>query len=97
MFNKEQTEKTLIDKEIDSVHEQMQSFAADDEQYSEMLNRLERLHKLQIAEKANKKTVSPDAIVSASASIIGIAMILGFEKANIITSKAMSFVFKPKP
>jgi hypothetical protein len=34
--------------------------------------------------------------VSAATSILGIVAILGFEKAGIITSKAMIFVPKPK-
>jgi hypothetical protein len=44
-----------------------------------------------------RPTMSPDMIVSAAASLLGIALILGFEKANVITSKSLSFVPKIKP
>lgn len=96
MLNKKKVEPTLIDKEIESVVEQMQTVEADSDVYNAMLDRLERLHKMKISEKKEKPSVSPDALVAAAASIGGIALILGYEHANVITSKAMSFVFKPK-
>lgn len=39
---------------------------------------------------------SPDALVGAAASILGVVAILHFEKLGVITSKALSFVGKMK-
>lgn len=96
MFNKKKDEPTLIDKEITSVVDQMQSVEADSDIYNALLDRLERLYKLKLNQESEKKTVSPDALVAAAASIGGIVLILSYEHANVITSKAMQFVFKPK-
>jgi len=38
--------------------------------------------------------VSKDALVAAGASIAGIVLIIGYERMNVIASKALSFVFK---
>lgn len=38
--------------------------------------------------------VSKDALVAASASIAGILLIIGYERFNVIASKALSFVLK---
>jgi aspartate-semialdehyde dehydrogenase len=38
--------------------------------------------------------IDPNVIISAAASLAGIIAILGFEKANVITTKAVSFVPK---
>ena len=38
--------------------------------------------------------IDPNMIVSAAASLAGIIAILGFEKANVVTTKAVSFVPK---
>lgn len=89
-------EHTAVDDQIAEVLALMKTEDAQSEQYSALLTTLERLHKLKLSSEPEKKSVSPDAIVAASASIAGIVLILGFEKANVLTSKAMSFVFKPK-
>jgi hypothetical protein len=60
--------------------------------YQTMLRNLERFHKL----RADKRTwkVKPDTIWQVGASLGGIIMILGFEKANVLTSKAVNFVLR---
>jgi hypothetical protein len=40
---------------------------------------------------------SPDAIVGGAVSILGILLILKYEKLDVVTSKALSFVGKTKP
>lgn len=39
---------------------------------------------------------SPDALVGAAASVLGILLILRYEKLEVVTSKALSFVGKIK-
>lgn len=47
-------------------------------------------------EKSRTWKPSPDAIVTAAASIIGIVAILHYEKIGVVTSKALGFVGKMK-
>lgn len=52
---------------------------------------------LQKREELNKKKgvkVSPDTIAIIAGNLIGIGLILSFEKLNVISSKALGFVLK---
>lgn len=97
MFTKKHnTKDKALDTEIQEVLSEMRDINKAHPDYETHLDKLERLYKLKLNIQHEKKTVSPDALVAAGASIAGIVMILGFEQANVLTSKAMSFVFKPK-
>lgn len=56
------------------------------------------LMEARIADTAVRRSpiIDPNVLVSAGASLLGIIAILGFEKANVVTSKAVGFVVKPK-
>ena len=41
-------------------------------------------------------TVTPDTLVVAGANLLGIILILNFEKMDLVRSKAMNFVLKGK-
>lgn len=47
-----------------------------------------------IAQKS--RMPSADAILTAATSLVGIAIIVGYEHAHAVTSKALGFVLKPK-
>lgn len=80
-----------LEMEIESVLEQLSAYSPESEQYSEILANLERLYKI----SENKTSgVSPDTIAMIAGNLLGIALILGYEKTNIITSKALGFVLK---
>jgi hypothetical protein len=40
--------------------------------------------------------ISADTAISAATNLVGIFAILGHERANVITSKALGFIWKPK-
>lgn len=46
------------------------------------------------SELEKKHRVSPDAIAVVAGNLLGIALILGYEKSNIITTKALGFVLR---
>ena len=86
--------KTLVDKELDRLFSELRSLMIDSEEYAATLDRIVKLHKLQAEEKP--KRVSPDTLILAGTNLLGIIIILKFEQLNIITTKAMSFVQKPR-
>jgi hypothetical protein len=47
-------------------------------------------------QSATRESVSSDVLASGAASLLSIVMILAFEKANVITTKGLSFVPKMK-
>lgn len=63
-----------------------------DDDYDKKVKSLERLYKLK--EIDPPKTVSPDTILLVLGNVVGIAMIVGYERANVVTSKAIAFIMK---
>lgn len=84
--------RTTIEKEIDGVLGLMSHEDPDSEKYSAMAANLERLYKA----KGNEpnRCVSPDTIAIIAGNLLGIVLIMGFERANIITTKALGFVLR---
>jgi hypothetical protein len=86
--------KTHLQVEIDNVLFQMAAHPADSDEYAVMLDRVKTLKKLQSEDKTQRP--SADTMILATTNILGIAMILRHEQLNVITSKALSFVIKPR-
>ena len=75
---------------IDALLTRMSEEDYDPEEYAKMLDQLTKLYKLK--ETESRERVSKDTLVLVTANLIGIVLILGYEKANVITTKALSFV-----
>jgi hypothetical protein len=61
---------------------------------AEFALKIEQITKLDVV-KTKKTHISKDALVSAGASVLGILLVLNFEKAGAIVSKSFSLVRKP--
>lgn len=84
-------EKSGIELEIDKLEEKLQSTEIGTEEYEKILTALERLNKL----KENKfKGIDPNTMLLVGGNILGIIIILGYEKTGVIASKAMGFIGK---
>ena len=84
--------RTDLEKEIHSVLCNMSTYSPDDEEYTVMSKNLETLYKAKALEK--DKGVKPEVIFNGVVFLAGTALVLYFEKANVITSKAFGAVFK---
>ncbi len=82
-------EKTDLEKEIDEVLKTLKCVNPYSEEYGIIVGNLEKLYKLKNGEK---KCVSPDVIANIVGALLEIGFILGFERLNVITSKALGFV-----
>lgn len=89
MFNRKPADPHL-DEAIDSVYADLKGFHAQEESHSKVVDQLTALYKLK--ETNSKSKISPDTIAIISGNLLGIVMIVGYERANVITSKAMQFV-----
>lgn len=94
-FKKKTPAQTNLQEQIDNAQTQLDSTDVLSPEYDKILNTLEKLYKLQSLDKTGFK-VSPDAVVAAAASILGIIIIVAYEHAHTITSKSISFVPKTK-
>jgi len=98
IFTKKKENKTNLEKEIDALIKNLSTISTiDSEDYEETLSKIERLatlkEKLEKA-KCNENKVSKDTLVVVAGNLLGIGLILGYERLNIITSKALSFVIR---
>lgn len=90
MFAK-QSEPNGLDQIIDELQQFMLTLDKDSDKYTTMVDNLSKLHKLR---GDPSKPISKDAILTTAGSIVGILLILNFERLNVVTSKAISFVTK---
>lgn len=86
------TEPSDLEKEIARLFEEMKNLPADTDDYDRVSNQLKKLYPLK--EIDSKKQLSSDVLVGVAANLVGIGMILSYEHAHVITSKALGFVGK---
>ena len=84
-------ERQMLDGEIEAVLEELNNMAVNDDEYEQYLNAYTRL--VETRDKQKRKLISKEN-APIIANLVGIAMILYHEKANVITSKALGFVTK---
>ena len=84
--------RTNLEKEIDSVLKEMSRLKKDSEEYADMLDNLKVLYEAKGVEPI--RGVSVDTIAIVCGNLVGIILILTFEKIDIITSKALGFVLR---
>lgn len=92
MFNRKRTHDTLLEEAIGNLHSDMHSIPPDSEEYTKMADNLSKLYKLR--EHDAPRRVSPDTLALIAGNLLGIGMIVGHERANVVTSKALAFVSK---
>jgi hypothetical protein len=86
------TEPSDLEVEIKRILSEMKDLPITDEKYATMADRLVQLYKLK--EVDSKKHVSADAMTAAATNLVGILLILHYEHAHVLTSKAVGFVMK---
>jgi len=91
--NKTSRETTQLDETIDDLFKELAGFSADEEGYAKASDQLVKLIKLK-KEIEPSWRVSPDTLALIGANLLGILLILNFERAGVVASKALSFVGK---
>lgn len=86
-------DKHPLDREIEYLTEKLDEYLYDEPEYNDILTRLEQIITLR-----NEDTQKWDknVLLSTAGSLAGILLIINHERAHIITTKAMSFIPKPK-
>lgn len=86
-------EPSHLDKVIDAVLSELDQLSPESEQYATVVNQLVKLHAMKTHE--SPKSVTPDALVSAVASILGILLITNYERVHVVTTRALGILPKP--
>lgn len=91
LFGKPAT--TKLDLAHDKALDELMQHDVTSEEFDKTMVHVAKLHKMRQEEKP--ASVSPDTWALIGANLAGIAMIIGYEHAHPIASKALSFVMKP--
>jgi hypothetical protein len=81
-----------IQDAIDKLLLDLSDHSAHADEYAKMVVQLERLHAMKETEKP--KSLSPDTLAIVLGNVVGILLIVGHERMNIVSSKALMFVLK---
>lgn len=84
--------RTNLEKEIDTLLDRMNKMDPTSDDYAKLVKHLDILAQAKAKEKST--CVSPDTIAIIVGNLVGILLIIGYEKANVISSKALGFVLR---
>lgn len=91
IFSKHEN-RDALEKEIHSALDKMSTMDVSSKEYSDSVDNLNKL--LEAKEKGKSKSLSPDTLAVIAGNLLGIILILNFEKLDVVTSKALGFVLK---
>jgi len=92
MFNRKPKARPALDEAIDALLARIATEPYDSKETPAMVDQVTKLAKLK--EKDIPKRPSPDTLVLVAGNILGIVLILQFERVNVVTSRAIGFVMK---
>lgn len=84
--------ETPLDQEIARLLGELSNEDVAGQRYAQIADQLVKLYKLQ--EVHNTKKLSADTIATIVANLAGIIVIVGHERAHVVTSKAVGFLTK---
>jgi hypothetical protein len=88
------TKPDALQVAIDEALAQLHGIEVNSNDYNDKMTTINELYKLK--EKNTPKRVSPDTMAIVVGNLVGIGMIIGYERAHVVTSKAIGFVLKSK-
>lgn len=90
MFTRKPKEKDNLDVAIDLLISRMD--IANPDETARLVDQVTKLVKCK--ETLDPKRISPDTILLVAGNLVGILLILNYEKAGVITTRALNFVMK---
>lgn len=91
-MRKKQTSSKLLKNEKNRILIKMSTLEQNSEEYSKLLSTLKELDGIQ---NGNFQKVGP-TIIGAAVNILGIVLVMNYERTNIFTTKAFGLAFKVK-
>lgn len=97
VFNKNYSKTDeRLEEAIETILIEMAECESDSDEYLELLDRLQRLYAIRQNTNKPRKSISPDTALTVAGNLAGIALIVNYEKLNVVTSKAMNLLLKVK-
>lgn len=93
-FRKNSDEQSGLDEVIDAVQDLLLKGDPTSNDFAKTTEQLDSLYKIKAQNKPDR--VSKDTLLTVIANLAGIGLILSYEHAHVVTSKALSFVMKTR-
>lgn len=87
-------EPSELDKIYDDACRELNKLTVGSSEYGKTLEMVTMLHKMKQEEKPS--SVSKDTLLLVGANLLGIILIIRHEHVNVITSRAINWIIKPK-
>jgi hypothetical protein len=87
-------ESLLLEKALDRAIRDLGNHAVGSEEYSKTLDHVVTLHKMLVEEKT--PSMSKDTMAVVGGNLLGILMIIKHEFVNVVTSRAVGLLLKPR-
>jgi hypothetical protein len=94
MFGWSRGKPNPLDTPIAGLIADMQSYSPETKEYATLLAELERLYQLKTEQR--RQRVSADTMMIVMGNIVGILIIVSYERGNVMASKAKEYLIKPK-
>lgn len=94
MFSMKSKSKSKLDEAIEQALTELNGYEASDEGYKHIMDVLEKLYKFKAQESPER--FSKDTLAVVAGNLLGIIVIVGHERAHVVTSKALNFVMKSR-
>ena len=93
---KNDSEKIDLNDTIDALFMEMSAYSSDSPEYAQMVAQLDTLYRLRTVDSEIKQSnsISKETWVAVGANLLGIGMIVGYERAHVLVSKALPLIFK---
>lgn len=96
MFTEKRNNKAEVTEAISTLLETLSGHSPETEAYAQIVDQLTKLYALKEVDTKVEapRRVSADTLAIVGANILGIVMIVGHERANMLTSKALTLLTK---
>jgi hypothetical protein len=95
-MNRAKSKPSVIDPVIDDLISTMAGEEATTEDYQRMVSSLRTLLEAKAATEPEPQRINPNTLAIIAGNLAGIILILAFEKKNVITSKSLGLLMKPR-
>ncbi len=95
MFTKNLTTAKLNAEIIDALTK-LETLEKTSDEYGALVDRIAKLHKLKCEESPRMKPVSWDTALVVAANLFGIIRITRYEREDVINTKSLGFIMKPR-
>lgn len=94
MFNKVPESQIVLEEQLSRALHDLENYAPTSDDFKQTLKVVSKLHEMK--EKSKSSSVSKDTLAIVGTNLLGILLIIRHEHVNVITSRAMNMVLKPK-